>query len=427
LTEAIAGWGEPLDYADASSALVDDLPPNLQQLVEHHVDESQARRFVAVPIGFAPTVELAGVDAEHAGPRDLGAVLVAEQFASNESEFSRQRVLELAELCQPALRQAMQLDRFPVRNCLRWADRWAQLRQQVGLTRLAMGTLAAVSVALALVLVKIDFEVEAPATLRPAIERDIFATADGKVADVRIHHGDRVSPGDILAVIDDPQLALDAQRVAGEIDTTRKRLEAIAVARTDRQVREEANHDKLPLSAEAEQLGKTLTSLQLQQQILQRRREALTLRSPIQGVVLTLDVQNLLQTRPVQRGQILFSVADTSAGWQLSAELPQDRLGHVVAATRDGAKLPVRFRLAGDTEHTYPGRVGSISTAAVLETAGLDQDIPTFEVVVDVEADALANARPGMNAQVRIRCGRRSLGYVWLHDVWDTVYSWLVF
>ncbi|MGI9430289.1 MAG: efflux RND transporter periplasmic adaptor subunit [Bythopirellula sp.] len=421
LAEAVAGWGEPLDYADVSSVLADELPPDLAQLVEQHVDESQARRFVAAPIEFGQ------LDEDHSRPRDIGAVVVAEQFTSDEGEFSHQRVLELAELCQPALRQAMQLDRFPVRSCLRWADRWAELREQVGLTRLSVGTLAAVAIALALVFVKIDFEVEAPATLRPALERDIFATADGKVVDVQIQHGDRVSQGDVLAVIDDPQLALDAQRVVGEIETTRKRLEAIAVARTDRQVREETNNDKLPLSAEAEQLEKSLTSLQLQQQILQRRREALTLRSPIEGVVLTLDVQNLLQTRPVERGQILFTVANTSAGWQLSADLPQDRLGQVVAAAQDDAKLPVRFRLAGDTEHTYPGHVDSISTAAVLDTAGLDQESPTFEVVVDVEADNLATARPGMNAQVRILCGRRSLGYVWLHDVWETVYSWLVF
>jgi len=27
----------------------------------------------------------------------------------------------------------------------------------------------------------------------------------------------------------------------------------------------------------------------------------------------------------------------------------------------------------------------------------------------------------------KIACGRRSLGYVWLHELWDTVRGWLVF
>jgi hypothetical protein len=32
-----------------------------------------------------------------------------------------------------------------------------------------------------------------------------------------------------------------------------------------------------------------------------------------------------------------------------------------------------------------------------------------------------------MAAEVRIGCGRRALGYVWLHDAWATVYHWLAF
>ena len=216
--------------------------------------------------------------------------------------------------------------------------------------------------------------------------------------------------------------------VQGEIKTTRKRLEAIAVARTDRKVREDVSGEKLPLAAEAEQLARRLDSLQTQQEILTRRRESLTLRSPIAGTVLTLDVQNLLLTRPVERGQVLFTVADTSAGWRLLADMPQDRIGQVVAAQRQsGPQLAARFRLRGDTDQTYLGHVESISTAAVLDTAGLNQESHPFEIVIAVDQRSLATARPGMGAEVRIDCGRRSLGYVWLHDIWENLYSWFVF
>ena len=416
LAEATADWGEPLEYADESQ---DDLPPKLAEIIEQHIDESQARRLVAVPIEF---------QREDSQRSRVKAVLIAEQFTSDVGEFSQQRVLELAGLSEPALRQATELDRFPVRSCLRWADRWAEVREKWGLSKLAVASVAALTVLLALVFVQVDFEVEAPATLRPLVERDIFATTGGKVTEVRIAHGEQVAAGDVLAVLSDPQLSLDTERVEGEIATTRKRLEAIAVARTDRQVREESNSDTLPLSAEAEQLKKQLASLQSQQTILERRREALTLRSPIAGTVLTLDVQNLLQTRPVERGQVLFTVADTSAGWRLLADLPQDQIGQVVAAKRKGkTPLASRFRLSGENEKIYQGHVESISTAAVLDTAGLDQQSSTFEVKIAVDESELPLARPGMNARVRILCGRRSIGYVWLHDIWETVVSWLVF
>jgi len=418
---ATADWGEPLEHNDAEVQAEHDLPPELATLVEQHVDQSHARQLVAVPIEFETTTD------QTSRLHHAAAVLVVEQFSTTTDEFSRQCVIELARLCQPALRQAHALDRFPVRSGLRWADRLQSVWEKWGPTKLTLAALATLAVIAALVFVPCDFEVQAPATMVPIARRDIFATTDGKVAEVRVTHGQVVQVGDVLAVLSDPQLSLDGQRVDGEILTTRKRLEAIAVARTDRQVREDTTHEKLPLAAEAEQLQKRLTSLQAQQEILAQRRASLTLRSPIAGSVLTLDVQNLLRTRPVQRGQVLFTVADTTAGWRLLAEMPQDRIGQIVAAQeKDVAKLPARFRLAGDTDKTYRGHVESISTAAVLDASSLDHESPAFEMIVAVN-EKLPSARPGMSAEVRVDCGQRSLGYVWLHDVWETLYRWLVF
>ncbi len=426
LAEISADWGEPFDYTDANSSETTELPPALTEVLRQHVDESHARRVVAVPLELVEAKnEGIAVTAQH---NSATAILIAEQFASSNDEFSKQRVLELANLCAPALRQAVVLDRFPVRSTLRWADRWAKLRESWGLSRLALASAMALALLLALVLVQRDFEIEAPATLRPAIERDIFATASGKIVDVRIAHGELVDAGDVLAILDDPQLSLDVQRVEGEIATTRQRLAAIAVARTDRKVREEATHEQLPLAAEVEQLQKKLASLQTQQTILSARREALTLRSPIAGTVLTLDVQNLLLTRPVERGQVLFTVADASQGWRLVAQVPQDRIGHVVAAHQQvKAPVAVRFRLAGGTDQIYQGRVESISSNTVLNAAALDPESPAFEVQIQVDRRDLPRARPGMSAEVRIHSGRRSLGYIWLHDIWELVYSWWVF
>lgn len=424
LAVATADWGEPIEYADVVAGVADELPPALSAVLQEHVDESQARRLIAAPI----MVVAEGKPGSATAAPQTPAVLVAEQFTNDERELSSQRLVELSALCEPAVRQVLLLDRFPTRIALRWADRWERVSTKLGLTKLAASVAAVVAVVAALVFVRVDFEVEAPATLQPKVERDIFATTNGKVTEVRISHGEQVDAGDVLAVLQDPQLDLDVERVEGEIATTRKRLEAVAVARTDRQVREENRTDKLPLSAEAEQLEKRLASLQTQLQILANRRAALTLRSPIEGMVLTLDVQNLLRTRPVERGQVLFTVADTSAGWRVVADVPQDQIGHVVAARRAITEaLPVRIRVAGDTEQTYAGSIDSISTAAVLDTDQLQQESPAFEVAVNISDEAHLEARPGMAAQVRIDCGERAMGYVWLHDVWETVYGWLVF
>ena len=243
LADWTARWGEPLDYLEQSET--DDLPTELADLVARHVDQSQARRLVAVPLQFTHDADDPPKRTSASPPT---AVLIAEQFQTDVGELSRQRVIELAHLCQPALEQAVRLDRFGLRSVLRWSDRWSRLGWLKGVSRLTVATLALTAIVAALVLVERDFEIEAPARLMPVLESDVFATADGAVAEIHVDHGDRVEAGAVLAVLDDPQLVLDLQRVRGEIDTTRKRLEAIAVARTGRQVREDAESESLTLS-----------------------------------------------------------------------------------------------------------------------------------------------------------------------------------
>ena len=431
LAQKVAMWGEPIDYAEGSAVeeagvASQHLPPELAALVERHVDESHARQLVVVPFEF--------VEGDTRPPRrrrsakPFAAVLIAEQFNMATGEFPRQRVIELAALCEPALRLTTRFNRFPLSLVVRWAERLARLGFFWRLLRFTLLTAALAGAVAALVYVPYDFEVEATAVLSPMVQRDIFATAEGTVAEVRVAHGDHVREGDVLAVLHDPQLALDEQRVQGEIETARKRLETITIERTARNVREDLTEGRLPISADGQQLEKQLASLDRQQEILAARREALELRSPITGTVLTLDVQNLLLTRPVERGQVLFTVADTNSGWELLAEVSQDRIGHVLAAEQQShAALPVRFRLAGDNQRIYAGHVDSVTATAVLDSSSLERDPPTVQVRLAVDEEELSSARPGMTAQVRIDCGSRSLGYVWLHDVWETLYSWVVF
>jgi len=150
--------------------------------------------------------------------------------------------------------------------------------------------------------------------------------------------------------------------------------------------------------------------------------------------VLTWDLANRLTARPVERGEALVTVADLSADWQLELAVADDRIGHVLAA-QDAAHpdLPVRFRLrSADAPNT--GHIESIGMTADVDTrdAAGDAARPTVEVVVAFDKSQLTEAaqrelRPGLSARAEIDCGRRSLGYVWLHDLWDAALTWLRF
>lgn len=418
LAQVTAHWDEPLDYADAVSAM--ELPPSVLAALEDHVDQSHARRLVAIPITF-------NRENESRPASRPTAVLIAETFQANNT-LSRDRVIELAQLCEPALQHAIDFDRWPIKTAILWTQRVEQTWQRWGLRRRVVTAAIAVAILSALIFVRTDFEIEASATLMPQTVQDIFATTSGTVREIKVEHGQKVEKGAVLAVLDDAQLDLELERVQGELGTVRKRLEAIAVARSDNRTREEIGSDRLPLSAEAVQLELRQKSLVEQLEILNKRREDLTLRSPFAGAVLTLDVQHALRGRPVERGQILFTVADLDSGWQLDVLVPQDRIGHIIAAEEQLEEpLSVRFRLAGDNKHTYHGTVREVAETAILDPKQIADQLPEVLVEINVDEQSLPAARPDMQARVRIDCGRRSLGYVWLHDAWDNIYSWLAF
>ena len=328
LAEVTARWGEPIDYVEGEHPV--ELPPTVAEALLAHIDHSHARRLVAVPVEYRESAD----SPQHRA----AAVLIAENFGSTQTTLARQQVVEFAHLCGPALEQVASLDRWPIRTVVAWTNRAAELWEKWGAPRLALIVVTVLAMLALLTFVPTRFEIEADARVVPRNLRDVFATSSGTIREIQVEHGQLVDKGTVLAVLDDPQLELEIERVQGELATVRKRLEAIAIARTDRRTREEVSPDRLPLSAEAQQLELRRESLLQQAEILHGQNEALTLRSPIAGTLLTLDVQNLLRGRPVERGQVLFTVADTQSGWQLEAHVPQDRVGHVLAAEAESAE-----------------------------------------------------------------------------------------
>jgi multidrug efflux pump subunit AcrA (membrane-fusion protein) len=421
LADHVARWGEPIEApALAGPAGDSELPPPLAAAVEAHLDHSHARTLACAPIRFAR---------EEPDTAKFDLVLLAERFDAGGS--LRESLVEIGELCAPAMARAGELDRFAVRAALRWSQRWARLRTPSTLLRPLLIAGAIAGAIAALVLVPAPLNVEAPARVAAAVERDVFATATGSVAEVRVLHGQMVAAGDALVVLADPELSLKLQEARGEIDAARKRLDALAVSRTDRALREEGREDRLPIAAEQRELEERLVSLERQRELLELRRDELTLRSPCAGQVLTRDVQSLLESRPVERGQALLTIADVSSGWELRAEAPQRQIGLVLAALEEAAQsnepVAASFRLAGDVRQSHDAHVIAVSTSTPLEPTGLREEAPPVEVRIAADGAAPTAMRSGMNATVQIHCGEAPLGYVWLRDVGATLYRWATF
>jgi multidrug efflux pump subunit AcrA (membrane-fusion protein) len=411
LAASCAAGEDPLWYCEGSA----DVPVEIERPLHAYLDESQARVVSIVPL-YEPTNE-----AERRPARAIG-VLVAEQFQASADDVDlRQRVTAVAGHCGLALSNALVHSRLPLARLGRMLAKvqWLTRARQLPKTVLALMLIAATVAALSLV--PADFDIEARGELQPQRRRDVFASDDGVVSELRVDHGRAVRANEPLVVLRKPELDLEFRRVAGEMQTAAKRLAAVQAERLENAPQgPETRRNVHQLTADEEELKELLKGLAEQHEILDRQRNDLIIRGPIDGQALTWNLKPLLEARPVQRGQSLLTVADLDGPWVIELHLADDRTGHVLAARDErGRDLDVSFALSAEPGTVYQGRIADVALATELDEA----NGATVLVTVDFDRRDVQGLRPGATVIAKIHCGRRAVGYVWLHDLFEAVQS----
>ncbi len=269
--------------------------------------------------------------------------------------------------------------------------------------------------------------------MQPTMRREVFAPRSGVVDEVLVKHGANVTAGQPLVRMRDPSLELELKRVDGELETEQRQLDAVRATRTNRAIRDTSPVESYRLSAEERELEQKVANSRRELELLTHEREQLIVKSPISGRVLTWDIGHELLARPVERGDVLVTVADLSSLWQLELAVPDDRIGYVLAAQkRIKPDLPVRFRLGSEERATHTGRIAEVCQMADLPAEKTTRPTPMILTKVSLDSPDLVaslggEVRPGVSARAVIECGRKPIGYVWLHDIWDAAINWWQF
>ena len=403
LVDRVAAVGEPLWYGGDSASL----PPEIDAAIQQYVDASHCRTVIAMPL----RTSLEDGD-DHDSPSTVG-VLVFETFDSRPPRDSdRRRIGAVCRHATSALRNAAVYDRLPAVRALEYLSRFRQGRTWV---RLAGWTAPVLLIAAVLILVPADFYIRSDGRLRPEQQRRIFAPRDGQVEQLQVQHGQLIDTDTVVATMRSSELDFEITRVLGDLQTTTKQYDAIQASRLGANPTDATQRDQYArLTAEEERLGKRITNLEEQRELLEDQREQLQIRSPIAGQVVTWDVEDRLQHRPVQRGQVLLTVADVHGPWILELQVPDRYVNYVLdAQEKIRTDLDVTFMLATEPEASHFGHLDRFAVA--LEPNDAQQLSAT--AWVRLERNTLADPRPGAGVTARIYCGRRSIGYVWLHDL----------
>jgi hypothetical protein len=427
LTRVVARAGDPLWHPDPEAEVL----PQIEEELENYIDESHATALVIIPLakprptavvkpGGVDAVAVAKAEAAPAETPEAIAALVAEWFSSTTFDGGKRARVELvAEHGKVALANALAHTGLPLYPLLSFLGKSRVLTTARNLPKTvaaALGTLAALA---ALVLVPAELRLEGKGTLEPVHRREVFAQIDGVVEKIEpgVEGGADVKAGQLLATLRNRDLEVAIADVLGKKASSEEQL--VSTRRSLLDDDKISADEKLRFAGRRAQLEREVESLAAQLALYAEKKKELEIRSPIDGVIVTWQVRDLLLLRPVEKGQVLMSVADKTGPWELEIKMPDDRLGHVNRAAAEakaaGRELFVDYILATDPGTRHRGSVKEIHEQA--EVRGDDGNTVLVRVTIDPSLHEKEELGAGASVTARVACGKRPLGYVWFHDV----------
>lgn len=430
LAQNVIKTREPLAY----TGRVENLAPQIEKPLANYIQESGSRMVLVVPL-FENSPVLKKDEDERDRKKDeqvdrkaFGCIIV-EQVADSEPKPGLQEQAELvADHISEALFNAREHHRIFGLRLWKFLGRMIEWFHGRKLAKTLAITTAIAGIAAILTFVPWEYRVTGEGTLLPITQKQVFAPWDGRIVELRIEGGEHVEAGQVLAILENKELLSDLTAYETELNEKTKLLNSLQ-AQIDE---EESAGDRSKLTELMGQREKTVVELEgveAQIRILTERIDSLTVVAPISGRVATFQVEQRLENRPIQRGEVLVEIMDDEGQWHLELDLEEQRMGHVLGARETAFDetgshdLRVEYRLATDPESTYVGQLSKLASRAD-KSADLGNVVEAF---VTINKEDLPERRIGAEVRAKIDCGKRSLGYVLFGDVVEFVqkYLWL--
>ncbi len=229
-------------------------------------------------------------------------------------------------------------------------------------------------------------------SMEPVTRRIVAAPFTGTLLKTLVEPGNVVQAGDVLAQMDEREARWELSGLEAEYHRARKRHDSALASRAGGQA--QLAH------LEMEQLQARMNSLKY-------RTENLTIKSPLNGLVVRGDLKRS-EGVPLSVGQTLFEVAPL-AEMITEIAIPERDIGYV----RDGQS--VGLQLEAFRGRTWNGTLTKIHPRAELRD---NQSVFVGEMRLS-NIDSLL--RPGMKGQARISAPWRALGWILFHRPFEAL------
>jgi RND family efflux transporter MFP subunit len=269
-------------------------------------------------------------------------------------------------------------------------SRQMQRARQRAKTWQGKAVMAAAVLAAAVLAMPLPYKIKCDCQVQPFTRRFVVAPFEGRLEKSLVKQGEVVTQGQILARMDAREMRWELAGLVAERSRAAKQRDAAMATQK---------------VADAQAAKLEMERLDLKIQLLEHRAENLEVRSPIDGIVISGDLERA-EGAPLTVGQTLFEVAPLD---QMVVELavPEDDISYV------REELDVAVRL-----DAYPGRTWTAPITKIHPRAEIRQSQNSFiaELHLDNSDEVL---RPGMNGRAKIVGPRRALAWNLFHKAAD--------
>jgi hypothetical protein len=419
LTEAVLRARQPVWYPSREG----DLPPQIEKVLHAYLDQSQARALAVLPLDSFHSLE-----ASLGAPGDRGSAefhcqsspsgaLICEQLRTTHFEPARKERAEgIARHTGLALANAREHQGLLFLPLWKGLSKLARLLAVHHLPKTLFAVGLFCSLILGLVMVPADFQVSARGKLLPAHRREVFAHLPGIITQIHARHADRVEEGQLLLTMRSTDIAVGLSELEGQRGRTVEQIFAKEQLLLRNSRLSPVAQDQI--AGELDELKQALESIEQRIELSREKESRLYVRSPMTGEVVTWQVDDALERRPVSMGQVLMSIIDPEGPWELEIHVPERRLGHVLQASEATADpLRAYFQLSTHPGESFEGEVVEIQRMAELRG---DQG-NTIALRVAIHKEELPHLHHETSVTARIQCGHRPLGFVLFQDLIETV------
>ncbi|MFM2217099.1 MAG: hypothetical protein RL240_1417, partial [Planctomycetota bacterium] len=436
LATRVINSGEPLWY-DGST---EDLPPQLEEAIEDYVDLSHGRTVTVLPIR-QPERKLEGdILAERNETNEarvrqeiIGALIVEQIETQLSRETLEGRVDLVYEHAARALSNSMSHSNILFMPLWRFLDRFLWMFRGSALPR-TLSILGLIGAAiLSMFIIPMDFDLQGNGKLKPTVERQVFAHADGEVEQVYIKHGDEVVENQPLVKLKNNELEQQIQTTRGQYKQALQ--QAYELKRQLNNSTSLTESDRIRLQQDYNQAEQEAVNRNAELTLLVERQAKLQRLSPIKGLITTWDVEKVLNARPVVTGQVLMTVADPEADWEVEVLMPEKRMRYLDWGFEHRAKkdeegqeyLEVEIILMTAPENKHYGRLYKSGIGERAELDPEDGAVIRLRCIPNDKALLEISRRPGARVMADVKCGKRSVAFVCFYEVIEWIRANLLF